>query len=104
MIRVILESPYGGDVEQNVEYAQKCMHDCLIRGEAPYASHLLYTQPNVLDDLVPEQRTLGIGAGFEWGKVAEKVVVYTDRGISGGMKLGIENAEKNGLPVEYRTL
>ena len=104
MIPVILEYPYGGDVMANVEYAQKCMHDCLMRGEAPYASHLLYTQPNILDDLNPEERKLGMEAGFEWGKLAEKVVVYIDRGISEGMKLGIENAIKNGKEIEYRTL
>lgn len=101
---VILESPYGGDVEGNVEYARKAMHDCLMRGEAPYASHLLYTQPHVLDDLKPEERKLGIEAGFAWGVKAEKVVVYTDRGISSGMELGIANAQKNGIPVEYRSL
>lgn len=102
MKRVILEPPYSGDIEANTEYARMCMLDCLKRDEAPFASHLLYTQ--CLNDLKPEEREWGIKAGFEWGKVAEKVVVYTDRGISGGMKLGIENAEKNDLPVEYRTL
>ena len=60
MRRVILESPYAGNVELNERYARACMADCLRRGEAPYASHLLYTQPGVLDDLVPEQREIGI--------------------------------------------
>lgn len=102
MIRVILETPYAGDVEANVEHARKCMLDCLNRGEAPIASHLLYTQ--VLDDLAMDQRHLGMEAGFAWGTVAEKVVVYTDRGTSKGMELGIKRAEENGVPVEYRTL
>ena len=40
----------------------------------------------------PEERQLGIEAGFEWGKAAEKTVVYEDYGVSRGMQLGIEAA------------
>ncbi len=102
--RVILESPYAGDVEKNVEYARACLRDSLLRGEAPIASHLLYTQPGVLDDGVPEERAMGIEAGLAWGHEAEATVVYTDRGISGGMKYGIERAASEGRVVEYRVL
>jgi len=101
---VILESPYAGEVEKNVAYARACMRDCLYKGEAPYASHLLYTQEGVLDDLIPEERELGIEAGLAIGKTFDATVVYTDRGISRGMKYGIERAEREGRPVEYRTL
>lgn len=104
MRRVIVESPYAGDVARNVAYAQLCLADCLKRGEAPFASHLLYTQPNVLDDTVPEQRKLGIEAGFVWGEVAEAVVVYQDLGISSGMQAGIDRASRQGLPIEYRNI
>lgn len=104
MIRVILESPYAGDVEENVKYARACIRDSLSRGEAPIASHLLYTQPGILDDNVPEERQWGIDAGLAWGKGADKTVVYTDRGISRGMQYGIAAAEKDGRPVEFRTL
>ncbi|MFY9457510.1 MAG: hypothetical protein WAP23_01080 [Candidatus Spechtbacterales bacterium] len=102
--RVIVESPFAGDVERNLEYARKCMHDCLMRGEAPFASHLLYTQPYILDDEIPEERNLGIQAGLAWGSVAEATVVYTDLGISEGMKRGIARAKSEGRPVEYRSL
>lgn len=61
---VVLESPYAGDVERNVRYARAAVRDCLDRGEAPIASHLLYTQPGVLDDLVPAERAMGIEAGL----------------------------------------
>ncbi|MDO8558168.1 MAG: hypothetical protein Q7S09_03190 [bacterium] len=105
MKRVVVESPYAGDVELNVAYARACMRDSLLRRrEAPLASHLLYTQSGVLDDTIPEERALGIEAGLTWGNLAEASVVYTDLGISGGMQQGIERAEKEKRPVERRRL
>lgn len=101
---VILESPFAGDVEANIAYAKACVHDCLLRGESPYASHLFFTQPGILDDNDPAERTLGINAGLAWGDKADATVVYTDRGMSSGMRYGIERAEKAGRPIEYRTL
>lgn len=50
MRRVIVESPYAGDIERNMRYLRACLADCLRRGEAPFASHAIYTQPGVLDD------------------------------------------------------
>lgn len=104
MIRVIVETPYAGDIEKNLRYLRACMRDCLQRGEAPFASHALYTQPGVLRDDVPEERKHGIDAGFAWREAASKTVVYTDLGISGGMRLGIEHAERMGHTIEYRQL
>ncbi|MBU8901037.1 hypothetical protein KRR26_36165 [Corallococcus sp. M34] len=101
---VIVESPYAGNIEHNVAYARAALSDCLRRGEAPYASHLLYTQPGVLRDEVPEERNHGIEAGFEFRRVSQATVVYTDLGYSEGMKLGIRHAEALGHPIEYRSL
>ena len=105
MKRVVLESPYAGDAERNVEYARRALRDSLERGEAPIASHLLYTQ--VLDDTIPRERAWGIAAGTVWIQCAEAMVVYTDYGISTGMKLAIIATSKNiplPIPVEYRTI
>lgn len=104
LIRVVIESPFAGNWDKNLAYLRAAMHDCLIRGEAPYASHALYTQPGVLDDDKPEERKLGMEAGFTWGEVAQKVVIYTDLGISGGMRDGIERAGARGQIVEHRQL
>lgn len=101
---VVIESPFAGDVERNLSYVRVAMADCLARGEAPYASHALYTQPGVLDDTRPVERKLGMEAGFAWGLLADAVVVYTDLGISSGMKEGVRRAEARRCPVEYRTL
>lgn len=101
---VIIESPYAGDVEANLTYARRAMRDCIERGEAPYASHLLYTQPGVLDDTIPYQRRVGINAGFDWGARADAIVVYVDRGISKGMEQGVARALAANQPVEFRSL
>lgn len=104
MIRVIVESPYAGDVEKNLKYLRACMKDCLLRGEAPFASHALYTQPGVLRDELQSERDLGIHAGFAWREVADKTVVYTNLGISRGMEYGVVHATTLGHKIEYRTL
>lgn len=101
---VVVESPYAGDVYRNVRYARLCMRDCLDRGEAPFASHLLYTQLDVLDDDDPAERAKGIEAGFMWGTCAGTVAVYTDLGITPGMLQGIEHAKSRGAIIMYRTL
>lgn len=100
--RVVLESPYAGDVALNVKYARACLKHSLSLNEAPLASHLLYTQ--VLDDSTPLERAQGIVAGIVWIPLADATVVYTDLGVSRGMKEGIHWAEAAGNPVEYRML
>lgn len=104
MRRVIVESPYRGDVEANITYARACVRDCILRGESPLASHLLLTQPGILNDANPAERELGIIAGLAWQTAADAVVVYTDRGISGGVELAIDRAKFYNIPVEYRSL
>jgi hypothetical protein len=101
---VIVESPYAGDIERNVAYARACMADCLQRGEASYASHLLYTQPGVLRDEVPEERKAGIEAGFAFRRIADVSAFYVDLGWSNGMYLGREHCEKTGKEYEIRKL
>lgn len=101
---VIIESPFAGEVEANIAYAKRAVHDCLMRGEAPIASHLLFTQPGVLDDDVPGERDLGIEAGLSWYRVADRCVVYLDKGVSNGMRLGMERARALGIHIELRSI
>lgn len=101
---VIIESPYAGDIESNVEYARAAVRDSLARGEAPIASHLLYTQPGILCDEKPDERQCGIDAGLAWRHVSEATVVYTDLGMSAGMEYGIAKAKEAEKPVEFRSL
>jgi len=91
MRKVVIESPYAGDLKRNIEYAREALKDSLKRGEAPIVSHLLHTQ--VLDDTKPNERAMGINAGLAWLSVADAHVFYVDYGMSTGMqeayKLGI---------------
>lgn len=101
---VVLESPYAGDVERNVAYARRCLRDSLMQGEAPIASHLLYTQDGVLNDDDPAERLIGVNRGHEYLLVADLVAVYTDLGISPGMQIGIQRATMIGLRVVFRKI
>ena len=101
---VLIESPFAGDVDANIKYARACMRDSLMRGESPFAMHLLYTQDGILNDDIPEERNLGMEAGLAWGRHASKTVVYTNLGITPGMELGIQRAKEEARDVEYRVL
>lgn len=109
MIPVILESPFAAkpghycrDIAR--EYLSDAMRDCLRRGEAPFASHGLYTQQGVLCDDVPEERSLGILAGLAWQGRADYVVFYCDLGISPGMQRALHKAQHERLTIKMRSL
>lgn len=134
MILTVIESPYAGDVTRNLAYVRACMRAVLLEGGAPLASHALYTQEGVLDDTVPEERALGIEAGFVIGDAmlagaimeaatkefftgtnehggraldvarAHRVVFFIDLGWSLGMKRGLDRATKRHSPCFTRTL
>ncbi len=108
MRRVILESPFGSPsaqrIQANILYARACVRDCLNYGESAYASHLFFTQEGILRDEIPEERKLGIEAGFAWHDAAEYSVMYIDRGLSKGMQEGLENAKSIGKTIVKRQL
>lgn len=102
MRRVILESPYAGNVTENLSYLNECIRDSLLRGEAPFASHLMYT--SAFDDAKPEERRIGIEAGYEWWDAADAVIFYTDLGWSKGMNAAWDRARKLKENVEQRQI
>lgn len=102
MRKVLVETPYAGDVEFNVLYARRCMADSLNRNEAPMLSHLLYTQ--VLDDKITAQRERGIMAGLAWRTSAEAGIFYLDLGLSDGMCRAHELYTREEIPIETRFL
>jgi len=105
---VYIESPFKGEnwelTARNVYYARLCVRDSLKRGEAPYASHLFFTQAGVLNDAIQEERDLGIAAGQAMGDKFDLRAVYDDFGISRGMQYGVERALKLKQPIEHRKI
>lgn len=110
MKRVIIESPMftrvdgtrctPAEVARNVRYLKRATLDSLRRGEAPFASCLIY--PQVLDDATPEERKLGIEAGLAWAGGAHGVAFYADHGLSDGVAQGLARHEANGIDVDRR--
>lgn len=88
MNRVYVASPFRGasaeETRQNIVYARLCMLDSLSRGEAPYLSHLLYTQ--VWSE---KNRDAGLAAGDAWREAADVIAVYQDIGVTPGMDRAI---------------
>lgn len=103
---VCIESPFKAAtpdlLRRNIAYARLAVLDCLYRGEAPIASHLLLTQ--VLDDTDPAQREMGISAGLIWQARADIVAFYVDLGMSGGMQAALVAAETAGRATEQRSI
>ncbi|MCE9635786.1 MAG: DUF4406 domain-containing protein [Planctomycetes bacterium] len=97
MKRIFVCSPYRGDVAANVEIARAACREVLRAGDAPLVPHLLY--PDVLDDDVPAERSLGIEAGRCWLAMANEVLVVGP--ITAGMREEIATAEALGIPVRY---
>lgn len=93
---VTLESPYAGDVPENVAYASLGTLALLGIGFAPYASHLHLT--NVLDDAVPQHRDLGIEAGLTLASMTPAVVFLVDLGWSRGMRAALDRHRSEGRP------
>ena len=120
---VVVESPYAGKAPgwakripgmrwaaeawvrwRHVRYARAAVRDCILRGEAPIASHLLLTQPGILRDHVPGERRTGIEAGLAWGDRGDLSAFYVNEGTSNGMRLGAEWADRVGRAHETRTV
>lgn len=113
MLTVAIETPFkptgrrgNGEAElayekrENAAYALAALRDSLMRGEAPFASHMLYTQ--VLNDAVTEERSRGMRAGLALTRRLDAIAVYTDLGISIGMRDSIEAAERDHRSIFYR--
>jgi hypothetical protein len=102
MRTVAIESPYKGDVNENLKYLDECILDCLNRGETPYASHKMLT--TALDDNDPHDRMTGIDAGISMSCQLDYVVFYVDRGWSSGMLVAKDYYDENDIGYEVRRL
>jgi hypothetical protein len=117
MKRVYLCSPYNGgnndDLKaivpygipllrerraRNSMYAMRLMMRMMKEKEAAvFAPHLLYTA--VLDEDKRLERRLGLDAGLAYLETCDVLVVCDRYGVSEGMKLEVEYAQKCGVEV-----
>jgi hypothetical protein len=112
VIRVVVESPFGRNVDgskctpeeyaRNTRYLNRALLDSLRRGESPYASHRFF--PGLLDDTDPADRELGMRAGLVWAEQADVCAVYDDHGLTEGMLRGIAQHAERGMVVERRQI
>lgn len=108
---VIIESPFKGTdsvtEDEHRAYLERCIKECILRGETPYASHKMLT--DALDDSDPGQRRIGINAGLAMAECLLKTgkaypVFYVDYGMSDGMKLAEEKYRKMDVTYFSRTI
>lgn len=101
--KVIIETPYAGNIEYNSEFTKACVRDSLINhNENPQCLHLIY--PKIINDEDTSERSLGLGRSFAIHKKANRKIYYLDRGFTEGMREGFVHAIDNGIPVEFRCL
>lgn len=91
---VFVSSPYRGNAEHNVTYAQNCCAYEMTLGNTPIAPHLLL--PQFTDD-----DELGIQHGLTVLERCDEVHIWGKP--SNGMRMEIDHALANGIPVIYMT-
>ena len=97
---VYICSPYAGEVEKNVEAAQKYSRFAVDKGYIPIAPHLLF--PQFLNDRNPKERQLGLFFGNALMSKCSEVWVFGSR-ISAGMEAEINRAKWKNYRLRYFT-
>ncbi len=113
---VILESPYSGNIQRNIAYAQRCMADSRENhGEIPIVPHLLWTQHHLhpthfVSDYSEKYTLKNCGRDVSIKQIeifrqkADKIVFYVDYGFSKGMEYGLFHCKRNKIPYEKRKI
>ena len=94
---IYVASPFAGDIEKNIEFAKKACRYVMQCGHAFFAPHLLY--PTILNDQMPEERSLGIAMGLEALSHVDELWVFGSQD-SDGMKTEIDEAIRLGVPIK----
>ena len=97
---VYICSPYAGEVEKNVEAAQRYSRFAVDKGYIPIAPHLLF--PQFLNDRNPKERQLGLFFGNALMSKCSEVWVFGSR-ISAGMEDEIKRARWKNYRLRYFT-
>ena len=97
---VYICSPYVGDVEKNVEAAQRYSRFAVDKGYIPIAPHLLF--PQFLNDRNPKERQLGLFFCNALMSKCSEVWVFGSR-ITAGMEDEIKRVRWKNYRLRYFT-
>ena len=94
-MRVVIETPFAGDIERNMRFAMWCLRAAWkVDGAHGFATHLVC--PWALDDSVPAERRAGIDWEWAW-QPGIPHFFFLDLGMSSGMKAARERCFAMGL-------
>lgn len=95
---IYVASPYDGDVEANLEYAEDACRFVVNSGHAFFAPHLFY--PWILGERLYVERQLGIDLALAVLPKCDEIwafgVVITE-----GMRRSLDEATRLGIPVRH---
>lgn len=96
---VYICSPCRGDVEKNIEKAQRYCREAVELWDdvIPIAPHVYFTQ--FLDDTKQEERAAGMDMGLSLLAMCDELWVYGIENPSKGMRSEIEYAKQHQIPI-----
>ncbi len=104
---VIVLTPFFGEDPAKARmferYAVRAVKDSLNRNEAPLAAQLFFFH-FFNSNVVQIERDLGLTAQISWVRKCDKLVVYSDFGITQAMNAVLEVARLRNKPVEFRAI
>lgn len=97
---VYICSPFAGEIEKNIEAAQRYSRFAVDNGFIPLTPHLLF--PQFLDDNSPKECQLGLHFGNALMSKCSEVWVFGEN-ISSGMEAEIKRARWKNYRLRYFT-
>ena len=91
-------SPYRGDTQKNIKFAQECCKHVVSQNNVPIAPHLYF--PGFLNDENKEERNQALEMNKKLIEKSDEIMVFGDE-ISDGMKYEIDYATSIGKEIKY---
>lgn len=102
---VLVLTPWESGPKGRVrQYIRMCIRDCLVREEIPWASHVMFAWTEALYDDDPEQRAEGLAVAKQMSKRCDLIAVYSDLGVTSGMREVLTFAAFQGKKIEHRKI
>lgn len=97
LMRVVIETPFAGDIERNMRFAMWCLRAAWqVDRVHGFATHLVC--PWFLDDMDPDERQTGIDWEWAW-QPGVPHWFFTDLAFSTGMRSARKICSTMGIPI-----